>query len=95
MALAPDLQTIVESYELSNAERQDFIKYLTEEIKQLKLLSEDKNFDYTYTAELYKALSDKTKDLANETSEYMIAWHYSELDILEALSDIKDKLERS
>lgn len=95
MALAPDLQTIVESYKLSNFERQGFIKYLTEEIKQLKLLSKDKNFDYTYATELYKALSDKAKDLANETSEYMIAWHYSELDILEALSDIRNELERS
>lgn len=95
MALAPDLQTIVESYELSDTERQGFIKYLTEEIKQLELLSEDKNFDYTYAIKLYEALSDKAKDLANETSEYMIAWHYSELDIVEALSDIKDELERS
>lgn len=95
MALAPDLQTIVESYKFSDAERQDLKAYLTEEAKQLERCGNDEDFDYSYAIALHKVLTDNAKSFTSETSEYMTAWHYSELDIVEALRDMINELERS
>ena len=95
MALAPDLQTIVESYKFSNTERQDLIKYLSEELKQLELDSKGGEVDYDLAIELYVALPNHVKDFVEETAGYMIAWHYGTLDLVEALKDIINKLERS
>lgn len=95
MALAPDLQTIFESYDFDNAEKVALRKYLAEEARQLDIEADDGDANYAEAHELYEKLDSKTKDFVEESNSYMTSWHYGTLDIVEALRDMLNELERS
>lgn len=95
MALAPDFQSILDGYTFNKTETEALSKYLFEEAEQLEIEAYYNEADFTNAHDYYTKLTDNVKSFVEESNSYMTSWHYGTLDMVEALRDIINELERS
>ena len=97
MSLDHDIETIYGSYEFSEDEVKQLIKYYTEVHKAMQEqidYYDEKDADFSKAIKLHDEMSDDCKAFAYELTEYCIGWKYSDQDIVELCEDLIKELKK-